>query len=368
MTMNKWTVGLAAAGLLGLSSVAQAQVATKLATTSLSGYVSTAYNWIPGDTSISTGYNSFGNSAKTDRFALDVVSLSIGSPVAPAATGWAAGYNVQLWAGPDAGDLATDSTGTDDSDFAIKQAYVAMRAPVGKGVNLKLGVFDSPLGRDNADRSANAHYSHSIAWDLQPTQLTGLSASYQLHENLGVTALLANSRSAEINGGNALESHRKAWGVAATLTAPASAGFLKGATLDAAYLTGATSDTVSTKLANTYFNLTIPTPVKGLTAAVSYDVLSRPDSNDDEVLGVHLKYALTAKASLAARAEFVNEGGGLTFGSGSASNAIDTTVTLTYDLFANVITRLEYRLTNFENPGTDKQNTNAVFANVIYSF
>ena len=90
MTMNKWTVGLAAAGLLGLSSVAQAQVATKLATTSLSGYVSTAYNWIPGDTSISTGYNSFGNSAKTDRFALDVVSLSIGSPVAPAATGWAA--------------------------------------------------------------------------------------------------------------------------------------------------------------------------------------------------------------------------------------------------------------------------------------
>lgn len=368
MTMNKWTVGLAAAGLLGLSSVAQAQVATKLATTSLSGYVSTAYNWIPGDTSISTGYNSFGNSAKTDRFALDVVSLSIGSPVAPAATGWAAGYNVQLWAGPDAGDLATDSTGTDDSDFAIKQAYVAMRAPVGKGINLKLGVFDSPLGRDNADRSANAHYSHSIAWDLQPTQLTGLSASYQLHENLGVTALLANSRSAEINGGNALESHRKAWGVAATLTAPASAGFLKGATLDAAYLTGATSDTVSTKLANTYFNLTIPTPVKGLTAAVSYDVLSRPDGNDDEVLGVHLKYALTAKASLAARAEFVNEGGGLTFGSGSNSNAIDTTVTLTYDLFANVITRLEYRLTNFENPGTDKQNTNAVFANVIYSF
>ncbi|MSU41622.1 MAG: hypothetical protein EXS28_07910, partial [Pedosphaera sp.] len=106
----------------------------------------------------------------------------------------------------------------------------------------------------------------------------------------------------------------------------------------------------------------------GLTAAVSYDILSRPSGNDDEVLGVHLKYALTAKASLAARVEFVNEGGALTFGSGSASNAIDTTVTLTYDLFANVITRLEYRLTNFENPGTDKQNTNAIFANVIYSF
>ena len=55
MKMNKWTVGLAAAGVVSLSSVAQAQeaaanaVQTKLATTSLSGYISTSYNWVTGN-------------------------------------------------------------------------------------------------------------------------------------------------------------------------------------------------------------------------------------------------------------------------------------------------------------------------------
>ena len=54
---------MAAAGVVSLSSVAQAQeaaanaVQTKLATTSLSGYISTSYNWVLGDnTGAQTGY------------------------------------------------------------------------------------------------------------------------------------------------------------------------------------------------------------------------------------------------------------------------------------------------------------------------
>ena len=85
MKMNKWTVGLAAAGLVSLASVAQAQeaaanaVQTKLATTSLSGYISTTYHWNIGDQG-TTAYN-LGSDDKSDRFALDVVSLNIGSPI-----------------------------------------------------------------------------------------------------------------------------------------------------------------------------------------------------------------------------------------------------------------------------------------------
>ena len=51
MKMNKWTMALAAAGVVSLSSVAQAQEAAAganalAASTTLSGYVSTSYTMV----------------------------------------------------------------------------------------------------------------------------------------------------------------------------------------------------------------------------------------------------------------------------------------------------------------------------------
>ena len=81
MKNNKWTVGLAAAGLISLASVAQAQdansVQTKLGTTSLSGYVSTSYQWSL-DSDTGSAYTL--GDGRENRFALDVVSLSLASP------------------------------------------------------------------------------------------------------------------------------------------------------------------------------------------------------------------------------------------------------------------------------------------------
>ena len=96
--MNKWTVGLAAAGLVSLTSVAQAQdansVQTKLGSTSLSGYVSPTYHWNIGDAEDAiTDYAVVGD--KSDRFALDVVSLTLARPTTDG--DWGAGYNVQMW-------------------------------------------------------------------------------------------------------------------------------------------------------------------------------------------------------------------------------------------------------------------------------
>ena len=54
MKMNKWTMALAAAGVVSLSSVAQAQEAAAgaealAASTTLSGYVSTSYTLQDGN-------------------------------------------------------------------------------------------------------------------------------------------------------------------------------------------------------------------------------------------------------------------------------------------------------------------------------
>jgi hypothetical protein len=51
--VNKWTLGLAAVGLVSLPAVVQAeekpnQLLTALSSTTISGYVNTSAHWVPG--------------------------------------------------------------------------------------------------------------------------------------------------------------------------------------------------------------------------------------------------------------------------------------------------------------------------------
>src|SRR5580765_3665873 len=87
MKLNQWTLGLAAAGVISLASVAGAeeatsQVLTALSSTTLSGYVDTSVIWRPGS---GNGYGAgvfstpgaFTGGNKQDGFNLNVVKLTI---------------------------------------------------------------------------------------------------------------------------------------------------------------------------------------------------------------------------------------------------------------------------------------------------
>ena len=102
--MNKWTMGLAAAGIVSLSSVAQAQDAAAgaealAASTTLSGYVSTGYKFNNGNTGV--GY--FRAGEDRNAFSLDVVDLKLSSAQGDGAMD--TGYTVELWMGPGASAL-----------------------------------------------------------------------------------------------------------------------------------------------------------------------------------------------------------------------------------------------------------------------
>src|SRR5437899_7280071 len=113
MHVNKWTVGLAAVGLVSLASVAQAEekvastVMTALSATTLSGYVDTSAQWNFGTGNDRLPDYKFGGASKADGFNLDVVQIRIEKPLDE--QDWAAGYRVDLWAGPDANVLNTQS-------------------------------------------------------------------------------------------------------------------------------------------------------------------------------------------------------------------------------------------------------------------
>src|SRR3989442_5669715 len=127
MKVNKWTIGLAAAGVVSLTSAARAEekassVMTALASTTLSGYVDTSAQWNFGTGNANNPPYKFGGASKADGFNLNVVQLRLEKPLDEAE--WAAGYQVGLWAGPDANTLGTRSILRSRScDFAIWPAY-----------------------------------------------------------------------------------------------------------------------------------------------------------------------------------------------------------------------------------------------------
>ena len=204
MKYNKWTLALASAGVVSLNSIANADehmannLLNHVSKTTISGYVDTSAIWaigeggnanFPGRTNDGEGY--------VDGFNLNVVQLSLASPLDE--SDWAAGYQVDLWLGPDSKWLASNTFGGDNADLGIKQAYVHLRAPVGNGLELKMGQFDTIIGYEVGSSPANPNFSRSYGFFIEPFQHTGLLATYPLTEELSFSAGIANSYGFGIN-------------------------------------------------------------------------------------------------------------------------------------------------------------------------
>ena len=100
---------------------------------------------------------------------MDVVDINLESD--PAATdGWGTGYRIELWAGPGANSLNTSSD-FNSGDFAVKNAYVELKAPVGNGLDIKVGVFDTIIGYEVADAPNNPNFtrSYGFVWNRPRT-------------------------------------------------------------------------------------------------------------------------------------------------------------------------------------------------------
>src|SRR5262245_6348662 len=112
MKFNKWTLGLAAVGVVSLASAVRAEekgntVMTALSSTTLSGYVDTSAQWNFGTGNENTPPYKFGGPDKADGFNLNTVQLRLDKPLDESE--WAAGYRADLWFGPDANTLSTQS-------------------------------------------------------------------------------------------------------------------------------------------------------------------------------------------------------------------------------------------------------------------
>jgi len=170
MKFNKWTLGLAAVGAVSMASAVRAdeaklsQVNTALSSTTLSGYVDVAVQYNPGNINYGAAnatpaaYGTIaglaGNANGTvDGFSMNDVDIALDKPLDDSP--WASGYHVDINAGQDAlFAIAGGSVG-------VRQAYVALRTPVGNGIDWKIGAFDGVTGYESNTMYSNPNYTHS---------------------------------------------------------------------------------------------------------------------------------------------------------------------------------------------------------------
>ena len=414
MKFNKWTLGLAAVGLVSWNSAALADdaapstVLTSLSSTTISGYVDTSAQWNLGTGNANNPGYTFGGAGKADGFNLNVVQLSLDKPLDESE--WAAGYHVDLWLGPDANALGTASIGSSGtSDFAIRQAYVSLRTPVGNGLDWKIGVFDTVIGYESLASVNNPNYTHSYGFTIEPTTHTGLLGSYKINDMVNISAGIANTASPTINerahggvnltGNNAAESY-KTYMAAVALSAPTDWGWAGGSTLSFGVVNGFSdfaAEFGGANQANVYAGLTMNTPVTALKLGASLDFVQVHDAVrvftspaqgfDGDFQGdgtiwdgaLYATFQATEKLSISARGEFLDDSADAVYDASDFGKARAKvwagTATVQYDLWKNVITRFEARWDHGDNGkyfgGTgapDRRNAYLLAAQVIYKF
>ncbi len=418
MKINKWTMGLAAVGLVSLAPALLAQTAaqqntpllTSLSATTISGYVDTSAVWNPGTGTANVAPYAF-NAGKQNGFNLDAVDIKLSKALEEGK--WSAGYVAELSYGPDA-------QGIDGGAYPIRQAYVDLGIPIGNGLELKLGRFDNIIGYETSDAMNDPNWTRSYGYSLEPTEHTGLLASYKFADWIGLQAGFVDQVTTAPVGVNTRSESRRGVISLLTLSAPDSWGGFKGSALyggidygPGSYgnpVPGAGLGLPGGDMTEWYVGATVNTPLTGLSFGAAWDNISDADvggydvGNFDSIAG-YASYKFNDKqpgqegfSSLNARFEYasgsaleglwaINNGyippaSDIAFAGHSAVIAL--TGTFEYDLWANVMSRLEVRwdhVAGDANPGNsgdalggevvgapNKLNEVLIAANVIYKF
>ena len=352
MKMNKWTVGLAAAGVVSLASTAQAEensVLTALSSTVISGSVEASYVG---------GFSNNNNMHNDGAFEANGASLEIGSPLGEG--DYSASYNVGLLFGNRAQAFAGE-------DQTLKTANIGMNLPFGNGVDLTLGLFDTTVGYEVEASASNPNVMRSYGYAQEPLTHTGLMAATEITEGLSVSFALVDGFDAGTVSnfvgadGNTMDSSGHGdfgYALGAELTIPDSLGFLSGSSLYVGYVDGgdagnwnigqtpddpAREDVDETAWVENqdnellYIGATINTPIEGVAIGVAYDDRQWGNYVDSDSVALYAAYSLTEDASISVR----YDNGTIDVGGGNEDSFDNIALTLDYSIWENVLTRFE---------------------------
>ena len=340
MKMNKWTVGLAAAGVVSLASTAQAEensVLTALSSTVISGSVEASYVG---------GFSNNNNMHGDGAFEANGASLEIGSPLGEG--DYSASYNVGLLFGGRAQAFA-------GSDQTLKTANLGMNLPFGNGVDLTLGLFDTTVGYEVEASASNPNVMRSYGYAQEPLTHTGLMAATEITEGLSVSLAIVDGFDDNVAQTGDSSGHSDfGYVLGAALTVPDSLGFLGGSSLYVGYVDG--KDAGNFGLFNTgaadadgnpiqapnvenellYIGASVNTPIEGVAIGIAYDDRQWGNHFDSDSVALYATYSLSEDASLSVRYD-----NGTAEFAGDEDSFENLALTLDYSIWENVLTRFE---------------------------
>ena len=244
MKCNAWTLALAGAGLVSLPAVVcgeekPSSVLTSLASTTISGYVDTSAQWNAGTGNANTPPYAFGGPGKADGFNLNVVKLTLEKPID---TNRRLGCRIQGGSAfrpgrQCAGHPVLRHGGRLRRQTSLRRLACARGQRPGFS---RSGVWDTIIGYEVTDSVNNPNFTRSYGYTIEPPTHTGIQAAYQFSETLSAVFGVADTFGPKINERAfpaRAESYKTYLG-SLTLTAPKSWGALAGSTLSGCVING----------------------------------------------------------------------------------------------------------------------------------
>ncbi len=379
----------------------------------LSGYVDTSYTMqfagagqpfgqgAAGPASGSGVANTTANLHQFDTnangFNLNAVKLALEKAL-PNKNEWAAGFRVDVMAGADAKSLgASDPTlGDGTSGFYVEQALVKFRIPVGNGLDIYAGKFVTFLGYEVIESPANLNFSRGLLFtNAIPLTNTGVYADYKFNDTveakLGIVDGWNNSSSVQSSNPNASYAFGgKAITGQVTVNAPG-----KNANITTSFIYspdsaepqgGSAGSANSTTVVGDIWGNWNPLFVKdsalllGFNGDFGYNgAAGFPGAGEASTtwygIALYAQYKFTKVFSLGGRLEWLGESAaapndpfGQKFaGTGGSTNDYSATLTATFNIWDNLLTRAEYRHDFLEGVGIPS-NQNEISLEAVYSF
>jgi hypothetical protein len=173
----------------------------------ISGYVDTSYvvNLADNDAGAANGTtlagganNNVGRVFDNQKNSVNLNAFKLTIEKGKDSSKFPAGFRVDTIIGEDAGILNGNDGGLasfgaqGDSDLFLEQAYINLGAPVGNGIDIKVGKMVTLIGYEVIESPANWQFSRSDAFRLAPFTQTGITLGYQWTDWLTSTVGIVN--------------------------------------------------------------------------------------------------------------------------------------------------------------------------------
>ena len=265
------------------------------------------------------------------------------------------GFRTELMFGTDAEVVGNVTTGlgtnasTGSDEIEVQEGYVQYLAPLGNGLDLRVGKFATLHGGEVIESKDNWNISRSFLLGFAiPFTHTGLRAAYPWSDAFSTTVGVSN-------GWDLVDDTNKG----KTVELSATAIPMDGVSLTSTYMFGPEQSGDNTNQRHLIDLVLGWQPTEALQLKLNYDYGNEDDGvayGDNAVwqgLAAYARYAFNDRTSLSVRGEFMNDADGVrtAFNTGSGINGVvdddlrlyGLTLTGEYKINSHLISRLEYR-------------------------